>query len=224
MVNNLNAICQLLDFKSEDNFYFLQIIQRKKENPQLSSNSKVIKVYYISSITYLEEHMAEIMTLCKLFNARACISLNVKSYKKVALQNLKEIANLISEDHYKLVKNAYTSAIGSSKGSRNKTWIIDYDKLDSEDIISIIMPILNKCEPISEETKVKAILPTKNGFHIITTGFNIETFNKLLKDINYEEDLAIHKDNPTILYIPDPLTYEFALHNNELNSNNNEKN
>jgi len=33
MKNNLNAILPLLTFGSEDDFYYLQILQRKKDNP-----------------------------------------------------------------------------------------------------------------------------------------------------------------------------------------------
>ena len=53
MVDNLDKILPLLKFESEDDFYYLQILQRKKENPQLGSNSRVIKNYYIKS----EEHL-----------------------------------------------------------------------------------------------------------------------------------------------------------------------
>ena len=50
MVDNLDKILPLLKFESEDDFYYLQILQRKKENPQLGSNSRVIKNYYIKIV------------------------------------------------------------------------------------------------------------------------------------------------------------------------------
>ena len=34
MINNFNLIKPLLDFNSEDDFYFLQILQRKKDHPK----------------------------------------------------------------------------------------------------------------------------------------------------------------------------------------------
>ena len=49
MINNLKIIKSLLTFESKDDFYYLQILQRKKENPQLGSNRRVIKNYYINS-------------------------------------------------------------------------------------------------------------------------------------------------------------------------------
>lgn len=35
-VNNFEQIESLLDFTSSNDFYFVQIIQRKKENPEIS--------------------------------------------------------------------------------------------------------------------------------------------------------------------------------------------
>ena len=82
MINNLEIIKPLLNFSSEDDFYFLQILQRKKENPQLGSNSRVIKNYYIKSVEHLELRYPEIIELCSVFNARASIRLNKEVLKK----------------------------------------------------------------------------------------------------------------------------------------------
>lgn len=37
MINNLNQIKELLNFESEDVFYHLQVLKRKKEHPELGS-------------------------------------------------------------------------------------------------------------------------------------------------------------------------------------------
>jgi len=49
MVNNFKQIKELLEFESEDDFYHLQILKRKKEYPELGSNSATIKTYYLKS-------------------------------------------------------------------------------------------------------------------------------------------------------------------------------
>lgn len=80
MINNLEQIKGLLVFNSEDDFYHLQIIKRKKEHPELGSNSYVVKTYYISSIDYLNKKFEEIQVLCQYHNARSCINLNRRSF------------------------------------------------------------------------------------------------------------------------------------------------
>ena len=44
-----------------------------------------------------------------------------------------------------------------------------------------------------------AYIPTKNGYHIITKPFNLKQFKDKYSDID------VHKNNPTILYIPKNL-------------------
>ena len=53
MINNIEIIKTLLEFNSQDEFYHLQVLKRKKENPELGSNSYVVKTYYVGSIEYL---------------------------------------------------------------------------------------------------------------------------------------------------------------------------
>ena len=49
------------------------------------------------------------------------------------------------------------------------------------------------------ESKIYAYIPTKNGYHIITKPFNLKQFKDKYPDID------VHKNNPTILYIPKSL-------------------
>ena len=107
-VDCLDLITDLLVFESEDDFYFLQILQRKKENAELGSNSRVIKNYYIKSVQHLLDRYGEIKSLCDLFNARASLRLNKRSFEKVGFKSLENIANTMQNREYKhFVNNAY---------------------------------------------------------------------------------------------------------------------
>lgn len=197
-IDNYLQIKNLLDFESDDDFYFLQIIRRKKENPSLGSNSKTIKTFYISNLEYYKSKIEEIKSLCRLYNARACINLNRRSYKKCAFQFLSKISNkLLNEDY--VMHKTYASICGTHSNETNKKWIID---LDGEQIKEkdLIRDFLKTCEPLSENTewndKVIAEIPSKNGLHLITTPFNVQKFRVHFPYID------IHKDNPTNLFIP----------------------
>ena len=196
MVNNLEIIAEeLLNFTTEDDFYFLQIIKRKKEHPELGSNSYVVKTYYIKSIEDLNKCMGEIICLCDYHNARAYIDLNKRSFKKIAFHTLKKITDQLLQEDYKSVKNAYNSSCGMYANDPAKKWIIDLDD-DAANInmINKIVNIINDIEPVG--TKLKAILPTRNGMHLIVSPFNKEKFKREFPAID------IHTNNPTILYIP----------------------
>jgi len=209
MIDTLNQILNenLLTFNSSDDFYFLQILQRRKDQPsnikKLNTNNRVIKNYYINSIEYLIIRYEEIKTLCSIFNARAMLRLNKRSYKKIAFKTLQQIsANLINDD-YPYVRKAYNKTIGQNHNDNNKKWIVDIDNTNlnsnsTTHIEELIYNINYKCQPYDNNNKIITTLPTKSGTHLITSPFNKKEF----KDIGYT-NIDIHKDNPINLYIPD---------------------
>lgn len=194
MIDVFDKIKELLTFESEDDFYYLQILQRKKENPQIGSNSHVIKNYYIGSLEYLETRYDEIKALCNYFNARAMLRLNKRSYSKVAFKTMQNIANSMSNGEYSFIKKSYDRACGNGHNDKNKKWIIDIDGKCDDEFLLEIESFIKKCQP--DGNKIITRLPTKNGVHLITKPFDLSTFNLTYPSID------IHKDNPINLYIP----------------------
>jgi hypothetical protein len=194
MIDVLEKIKSLLTFESKDDFYYLQILQRKKENPQLGSNSRVIKNYYIGSIDYIETRYDEIKGICNQFNARAMLRLNKRSYRKVAFKTMQNIANTMANGEFSFIKKSYDRSCGNGNSDKNNTWIIDIDgRLTAKQMEDIIRSI-NGCSPIGDKLIVE--LPTKNGLHLVTKPFDLRDFRKEYPEID------IHKDNPINLYIP----------------------
>jgi hypothetical protein len=193
MIDNLELIKGLLHFESEDDFYHLQIIKRKKDNPEIGSNSQIIKTYYVTSIEYLEEKFFEIRVLCDINNARACINLNKRSFEKIAFHLLKKISDQIMNKDFRSVRKAYESVCGEYSSEKNKKFIIDIDG-ELDELESVTQFINFECKP--EGNKIICVIPTKNGCHLITSPFD-------LKNFKYQFPLIdVHKNNPTILYIP----------------------
>lgn len=194
MVDNIEKILPFLKFESEDDFYYLQILQRKKENPQLGSNSRVIKNYYITSQEYLLKHYDEIKKLCGVFNARASIRLNKRSFEKVGFKTMENIAHTMMNREYKFLKASYDRACGLGHNDKEKKWILDIDEEKHFDWWYNINDFIDNIEPKGE--KVISRIASKNGSHLITKPFNLQSFK-----IQYPE-IEVHKDNPTNLYIP----------------------
>lgn len=193
MIDNIEKILPFLEFESEDDFYYLQILQRKKENPQIGSNSRVIKNYYITSQQYLLDRYDEIKKLCEIFNARASIRLNKRSFEKVGFKTMENLAHTMMNREYKFLNKSYDRACGLGHNDKNEKWILDVDNPSGLDDFKIRKYIHN-IEPYGD--KALNIIPSKSGFHLITKPFNLEKFR-----IEFPE-IEIHKDNPTNLYIP----------------------
>lgn len=189
-INNIEVIKPFLKFDDESDFYYLQILQRKKENPQLGSNSRVIKNYYINSVDYLESHYEEIKQLCRFFNARASIRLNRRSYEKVAYKAMVNIANSMSNKEFSFIKKSYDRAVGTGNNEPRgtKTWILDWDGPVTIDKIKVVLQILGD--------NFLDVIPSKSGAHIIVSPFDAREFSHTFPDVE------IHKDNPTNLFIP----------------------
>lgn len=101
IVNNFEKIKEMLEFKDDDHFYYLQILKNEKMLV-MKKGQKVIKNYYIRSLKYFEDKKKEIIDLCTQNNARAYMRLNKRSYKKCTLQMMKLLANIIISQNYQV--------------------------------------------------------------------------------------------------------------------------
>lgn len=194
MVDNFNQIRELLDFSDSESFYYLQLLRRKKDNPDVGSRSKSVKDYRIRSLDHFDSLKDEIIGLCKFFNARASIRLNRRSYKQVAFKTLEMIVNQISRDDFVSVKYSYSKTMGTNYNENNKTWIIDVDDKWDSWVRDNFGEALHNIQP--KGNKIIEWIPSKLGYHVITKPFNLEEAKDLVKGLD------IHKDNPTNLYIP----------------------
>ena len=201
---NYKLIRDFLSFKDADEFYFAQIIQRKKENPDITRSNKVIKTYYIDSFEKYDDLQEEIIGLCNLFNARAYINLNKRLYSKCAFLLLKEVSDHIVSNDYKHIKGCYDSVCGRFLPT-DKTWVIDIDYTDKGewllDRTYDLKVLINELRPSG--FKVLLEVPTKNGIHLITKPFDV----KLLSEMSplVYKGIDIHKNNPTLLHWADDI-------------------
>lgn len=194
-IDNIDKILPFLKFESEDDFYYLQILQRKKENSQLGSNSRVIRNYYIKSTQYLLNRYDEIKKLCDVFNARAMIRLNKRSFEKVGFKTMENLAHTMMNKEYSFLNKSYDRACGLGHNDSEKKWILDVDNKMTDKDLLILSSIINECLPLRDRT-ILQFIPSKNGFHLICLPFNLQEFSQKYPNIE------IHKDNPTNLYIP----------------------
>ena len=200
-IDNFSVIRKILRFPTEDSFYFLQVLKRRKDNPDLEKDMVHLADFYIYSLEDYDRLMARVINLCQSENARAYLRLNVRDSKKTAMMTLKKIVDYISSENYKAVKKAYSSCSGEYHSDPDKTWIVDIDNVSidsfnhSEEQIRIRQLITDLQIEAGKEPMMQFI-PTRSGVHIITRPFNLQKFKSEFPDID------THKDNPTILFCP----------------------
>ena len=170
-INNKDLISSFLQF-NEDTFYFIQVIQRRKDNPELDKAELQRGFWFIRSLGDLDIHWPKILMLCNTYNARAYISLNPRSLSrlgKLALHNLSErnLKNAWDGVERVMQKIALISETRQEGLLFSKTWIID---LDTDDIKELEL-IKNSLMCLSD-FKIHTIIPTPNGYHLVTGSFN----------------------------------------------------
>ena len=198
MIDNLELIKPLLNFEEEGDFYMLYILKRKKDQPEGERDNhqsvRTIRSYCIKSVEQLEKRYDEIKMMCEMFKARAYIHVQKQNHRDVSLNMMVALAQRIQDGNHEQ-QNLFDSVVGQLK-TLEKRWIVDVDDL-KEASPMMMAYIDHKCKPYG--SKIEAIIPTKNGHHLITKRFDVIEFKKQYPEID------IQKKNPTLLFLPESL-------------------
>jgi len=199
-IDNTAKIRSFLSFDKDD-FYFLQIIKRRKDNPDMELGSSVLKNYYINSFEEYDKLMPIIQRQCNFENARAYFRLNKRNYKQLGLKVVNRALVYITSNNYKPLCNVFDTMAGECPSDPIRKWVIDFDDFDPSKIgdslyAHAIYQQLEKLQSQTKNTPMMEVIPTKNGIHIITRPFNLAEFKKLYPDV------SVHKDATTLLYCP----------------------
>jgi hypothetical protein len=195
-VDNFDLIKKHIHSSDSNEFYMLQIMRRTKDQKGYDGKHKqsIIKTYFISSVEYLDSKRDEIVGLCEMFNARAYINLNKKSYKQVSLKALEILAGKIAHEEYD-IRSLFESACGQTGAcDGQKTWIVDFDSKDLDEL-DRIKNIIDSIDP-KGVSKIIETVPTRHGYHLITRPFNKKAFYEM-----YNESIDIHDNNPTLVFV-----------------------
>ena len=202
MIDNLELIKPLLNFEDEGDFYMLYILKRKKDQPEGERDNhqsvRTIRSYCIKSIEQLEKRYDEVKMMCEMFKARAYIHVQKQNHRDVSLNMMVALAQRIQDGNHEQ-QNLFDSVVGQLK-TLEKRWIVDIDTKD-EEVVHRIAKLVDMIRP--EGSKIEAVIPTKNGYHLITKRFDVMEFKKYM---NLGGDVPdIQKKNPTLLFLPNSL-------------------
>jgi len=211
MVNNFEYIKQHMHFLNEKSFYFIQILRRKKENPEQDSYSRPIESFYAYSVEQFERLMPHIIEKCEEHRARAYIKMNCLDAESVMLAQIADITQIIRKHDWHSMASTLNSACGQcgKQDGNEKLYLVDLDD-DYADRVEEIKEFIDNLEPIKYReydeyghtmrekiSKIKMEVPTQHGIHLITTGFQIPEFKQA-----YEKKIDVHEDGNTLLYFP----------------------
>jgi hypothetical protein len=199
MIDNIELVKGLLNFSEKGDFYMLYVFKRKKDQPEDERDNhqsvRTIKTYCIESIEHLDRRYDEIKQLCEMFKARAYIHVQKQNHFNVSLSMMVDLAQRIQNGQHNQ-KGLFDSVVGQIK-TQEKRWIVDLDTTDENEVVRMTK-VINATRP--EGDKIECIIPTKNGYHFITSRFDVLQFKNVYPHVD------IQKKNPTLLYLPNSLS------------------
>lgn len=242
----VKAFFNSIEREPANDCYYVQLLRRQSDDPHTDGkadpryhgnmHSRSIKDYLIPSLEAFDKAKPDIIDMCNMFNVRAYIRLNKRSYKSVDMAMLKCIVDQISSGTFGSPYNLVASAAGLvCDAGKDKTWIVDLDEeylQYQEDILKMMF----ECEPyirrIQELSKVyinssyrdledafniayqnvkvsTPIVPTKHGKHVIAKPFNVQSLTEKWKQ--YCQDNGITMTLPRTFVDPENKYTTFEL-------------
>lgn len=199
MIDNFNLICGYLPQEPvEDLVYQVMVLVRKKDHPHLTHKNNTQRIIY-SCIVRCAEGLREKESLLKQISeigqARVMITIMPKHLREMCWNVQRTNLEYLSSNQFatKAFRIADT-CLGSMKPAKeHRLFLWDIDaKEDLEPFVETLK---------DSGAEVVLTVPTRSGYHVHTKPFNYVTPN-----IKEELKLDMHKNNPTLLYLPNSLS------------------
>ena len=215
IIDNFERIRKLIDWDENEHLFFhCQVVRRGKDHPNLPAANMPIKTWFVNSKAYFDKITPDIKFLCEQYQARAYINIAPKSMVKLNQLVVSKITMNAFNGNVINPMRMIRSAAGELTPEIKK-WVVDIDTRDYEIYIDILLELDSIWEKNHPEDKYRLdrnehpwlyeVFDTLNGVHLITKPFNLVKFKELFKpgQILEGQPVDVHKNNPTILYIPE---------------------
>lgn len=197
MLDNSELIASFCPPRDDgDTFIYTEMLDRGKKKG--NNGNRLLKTFYHRSAEEFREQVPVIKKLCDLAGIRACTRLAPKSYERVGITYTKMVVEAALTKNWAGMKSLYNRACGITSPEK-KIWLFDVD-------------IINKWteafgDKLKEAGNLLATIPSKKGKHYITKPFDTRLIELYYQELGINispgiEEISLHKDNPTNLYIP----------------------
>ena len=204
MIDNSTWIKSLLNLhNSPDTYYHLQILKRRKDNPDMTKREHIVMDKFIDGPDHLTKLLPELRAIAEATQARVMINVTPRTYSKTGPAMLQDLAALVPGGDYRKAARLFTSTTAKNPG-RNKLWVLDIDPPVVGEHHWITNELCNTYidKDVLLRPNVRATIPTPNGIHYIMTPFNLQSYNLAAAGTKWGQYIDVKKDAHTILYVP----------------------
>lgn len=208
-IDNFENVKQIMDFANPgDTIYFVELIKRKKDNPDMMDSRQFVKQFYFKNENEFNNAEEAIKNLCQQLNCRAYIYLNARS--KAMIDKYTKIYSDRFAKNRKMARhfgnNPMAYAAGRSFDEPDRPLcFVDIDSDDFKDI-SLAMKIIQDAgiKPLfayrSMNNGLHVILPNKDDAKKLDFTPINGNLNGLSQFYKNNAKVSVEIDKPTLLY------------------------
>mgnify|MGYP003424370759 CR=1 FL=1 len=190
MIDNFEAINKMIYWPDDGSIVHVTIVQRSKDGHPRAT--RYIQDFYIKSESDFEFMYPAIKVICNEYNARAYINPNPKYPEHIIYKIIELCVAKLKNKHYGIL-DMFGHCADKAITKHRKIWMIDIDERHDEETLNTLINLIRKCKS-NHNDPIIDILPTVNGWHIMTNPFSIDDLGGIKLEIN--------KNSSTLLYYP----------------------
>lgn len=178
-----------------DTYYCTELLDRSKRSG--NNQNRRVATYTHRTRQNLLDQRDQIIKMCEVTGARAYFRPTPRSFSQVGRQVARHIVDQAVTNNWEGMRHAWAHVAGITPG-RPRRWVWDVDRTTTHHIDDAIR---------RHESFVMEV-PSRKGWHFITLGMDISEVGGWTDVARAEPalrlvDIAVHKNNPTNLYIPE---------------------
>ena len=206
VLDNIDRLRESLVFKN-DVYYYVQVIQRKKDNPDSCSLDAKRYSHFVTSLKGFDRVCTDVTRLCNLYNARAYISVVPRSLERFGKLCCEEYLNRIKNNDYKNCFEIpdrvamYEQTIKTKGVCPSRLWMLDVDDEESEKYLRGLF---------TAEGLLRFELRTLSGVHMFVDAFSREKVLSEFTSPTSRPDDYVH-ENVRFTLRPECLTLLYAV-------------
>jgi hypothetical protein len=187
VIDNSQLIASFMpDTDDGDSFLYTELLDRSKRAGG-SNRRRVLRMFRHSSRDQFWEHWPQIKALCEQNGCRAYTRLSPRSHKRVGKLLTTLTVAAAMEERWNGMAYLYARACGLSTPTK-KLWLLDVDDIDEV--------ALELGRSLERDGHLVATVPSRQGLHFVVKPHD-------MRESPLPPGIALHRDNPTNLLIPE---------------------
>jgi hypothetical protein len=199
IIDNSSYLFERASNLRDGQFLACIVMKRKKDHPTtMKVPHEIIMHMNIDSLEEAQYKFIRAKAVCDILHARMYMRIDVRSYKRVAIESVKDIVEKFTNEEYKNCLRSVNHGTGVGRDSTcPRLFLLDVDRPYVAEEEEKLRKFVDSA-PRDEKQQVvpTKVLRTVNGWHLICSPFN----KKISRPESWMNEVDIKVDGDTLIY------------------------